>query len=147
MKALATWIRHNQGIFVALIIGCGLLVWTYGCESKVSSLKYPDIKVNAAELELEIESEVARLTLEIENFVAKGELKIEELAKMDRIRDELINFVAITADAKTVNPAGLVALLFSVLGVGAVVDNRMKDKVIKNRPLPEGVGRESPISE
>lgn len=147
MKNIRKWIRHNQGIFVALIIGCGLLVWTYGCESKVSSIKYPDIMVNVGELKIEIESEVARLNLEVENIVAKGELKMEELAEMDRIKQTLLNFVAITADAETVNPAGLVGLLFSVLGVGAVIDNRAKDKVIKNRPLPEGVGRDTHISE
>ena len=60
-----------------------------------------------------------------------------ELARQDEIKAKLINFAAITVDAGTVNPAGVVGLLFSIVGVGAVIDNRIKDKVIKNRPLKE----------
>lgn len=143
MKAIWKWIRHNQGAFVALIIVSVLMVWNYGCQSKVQSLTDAKIMVNRAELELEIESEVDRLNLEAESIIAKGKLKLAELDKMDKIKQTLINFAAITADAKTVNPAGLLALVFSILGFGAVVDNRLKDKVIKNRPLTNSIGRES----
>lgn len=146
MKVIWKWIRHNQGAFVALIIVCGLMVWNFGCESKVQSLKNPDIMVNAEELALEIESVVAVLNLEAETILAQGELRMEELEKMDEFKRTLINFAAITADAQTVNPAGLLALVFSILGFGAVVDNRIKDKVIKNRPLNNEGGRDASVS-
>lgn len=138
MSKVTEWIRHNQGVTLSMVIMAGLLVWTYGCQSKVKSLKYPDIMVNAEELKLEVEAETDRLRLEIENTLAQGKLRMDELAQMDEIKRLLMDFAAITADAQTVNPAGVVGLLFSVLGIGAVIDNRIKDKVIKNRPLKVG---------
>lgn len=136
MKPVWKWIRHNQGVVVSFLIISGLMVWTYGCESKVSSLIEDGKMVNAAELNVEIESEVARLEDELELLLKYAQLKVDELARAEAIRNMLLDFAAITADASTVNPAGVVALAFSVLGVGAVIDNRLKDKVIKNRPLP-----------
>lgn len=135
MKQLTTWISHNQGLFVALIICAGLLAWTFGCESMVTSLVDPVKKVTAAELDLEIESESVRLQAELDQLVKKAQLKRTELARQDEIKKKLFEFAAISATSGGVNPAGIITLVGSLLGVGAVVDNRIKDKVIKNRPL------------
>ncbi len=135
MKEVWTWIRHNQGVTAALVTLAVLIVWTFGCEPKVDSLIEPDKKVNAAELSIEIESETTRLMAELEELAKRGELKMEELAKMEVIRKELVNFASISAASGGFNPSGLVTMAFSILGFGAVVDNRLKDKVIKNRPL------------
>lgn len=135
MASIAKWIRHNQGVFVALIVCVVLLVWTYGCQSKVTSLLDPSKMVTAEELALEIEEESARLQVELDSLLKRAELKQQEMYRMDLLKQKLFDFVAITVDGGTVNPAGVVALLFTVLGVGAVTDNRIKDKVIKNRPL------------
>ena len=147
MKEIAKWIRHNQGVFVALIICAGVLFWTLGCESKVTSLIEPGKKVNRAELLVEIESETSRLLAELEQLSRLGVLKTEELDKRDALVKELMDYAAINAASGGFNPSGLVTLAFSILGFGAVVDNRIKDKVIKNRPLPakagDGVGGES----
>ncbi len=134
-RKIAKWIRHNQGVAVSLIVIAGLAIWTFGCEAKVESLVTPGKKVNASELAVEIDFEVARMNLEIEKLLAKGSLLAADLQRMEEIKQKVINFAAITLDAGTVNPAGVVGLLFSVLGIGAVIDNRIKDKVIKNRPL------------
>ena len=135
MKAIKTWISHNQGLFAALVICTGLLAWTYGCESKVTSLVDPVRKVTAAELDLELETEAARLEAELAQLVKSAEIKRTELARQDEIKKKLFEFAAITATSGTVNPAGIITLVGSLLGIGAVVDNRIKDKVIKNRPL------------
>lgn len=135
MKKIAEWIRHNQGVFLSVVIMAGLVIWVYGCESKVQSLTQPNIMVNVEELKLEIEAETARLNLEVQNILAQGELRMDQFKKLDEVKRLLINFAAITADAQTVNPAGVVSLLFTILGIGAVIDNRLKDKVISNRPL------------
>lgn len=137
MKTIAKWIRHNQGIFVALIIAAGLLVWTFGCESKVGSLIEPAKKVTRDELQLEIDSEVSRLEAELDLLIKQASLKMQELDRQDAIKQKLFEFAAITAEAGTMNPTGLLALIGSILGFGAIVDNRIKDKVIKNRPLKE----------
>lgn len=131
------WIRHNQGAFVAAIICVFLLAWTFGCQSKVTSLIHEDKKVTAEELNLELDQEVARLEAELDLIVRKAELKEADLKRQDAVKQKLFEFAAISAQSGGVNIPGLLATTFSVLGFGAVVDNRIKDKVIKNRPLKE----------
>ena len=135
MKKIAEWIRHNQGLFVALLVCLGIAIWLGGCESKVTSLIEPAKMVTAAELEVEIEEESLRLQAELDSMIRRAELKQNELARQDAIKRKLLDFAAVTVDGGTINPAGVVSTLFSIIGIGAVIDNRIKDKVIKNRPL------------
>lgn len=135
MSKVAEWIRHNQGVTLMLLVLAVLAIWGFGCKSKVTSLTEPAKMVSAEELELEITAEQHRLEAELDKLIRSAELKRTELTRQDAIKQKLVNFAAITVDAGTLNPAGVVGLLFSVLGVGAVIDNRIKDKVIKNRPL------------
>ena len=128
-------ISHNQGQFLAVAISAGVMIWTFGCQSKVSSIKEPSLQVNREELQVEVEDEIRRLEGELEHIAARAEMKVRDLDRQDAFKQKLFDFAAITVEGQTVNPAGLVGLLFSVLGVGAVIDNRIKDKVIKNRPL------------
>lgn len=135
MTAIMKWVRHNQGVVVALLVCVGTFIWTFGCMSKVTSLIDPTKMVTAAELDLEIEEESLRLQAELDSLIRRAKVKQAELTRQDSIKQKLFDFAAITVDGGTVNPAGVVGLLFSVFGIGAVVDNRLKDKVIKNRPL------------
>lgn len=135
MSKMYRWIRHNQGLACSILIICGVMAWTLGCDSKVLSLVVPGKKVNRQELNLEIAVERQRLEAELSNLIKRAALKHQKLDQFDAVKQKLLNFAAITADAGTVNPAGVVGLLFSVVGIGAVIDNRLKDKVIKNRPL------------
>lgn len=139
MKNLVKWISKNQGICVALIICVCLMTWTFSCESQVSSLIDPANMITAEELVVEIETETQRLLAELELLAKRGQLKMDELAKKESLKKGLMDFAAISAATGGFNPSGLVTLAFSILGFGAVVDNRIKDKVIKNRPLPESV--------
>lgn len=135
MDSIKKWIRHNQGLFVAIIMSSGLLVWTIGCQSKVGSLLGKEKMVTAAELNIEIEQLSAKLNGELEMLARQAELKMQELADKDELKRKLFEFALITAQAGQFNPTGLITLVGSLIGVGAVVDNRIKDKVIKNRPL------------
>jgi len=144
MTAIAKWIRHNQGMFVALLICAAIFVWTFGCPSKVGSLIEPAKMVTAEELNLEIEQEQARLEGELDNLLKRAKLKKAELDRQDAIKEKLTEFAAITAQSGAVNPVGIMALLGDIIGMGLLVDNRIKDKVIKNRPPvtvtgPDGV--------
>lgn len=139
MSKIAEWIRHNQGMFVALIVLVVVMVWTYGCESKVTSLVDPQKMVNVAEFNIEVAAEASKLEGELELLLRQAGLKQQEFARRDEIKQKLIDFAAITIDAGTVNPAGVVGLITSIVGIGALIDNRIKDKVIANRPLPAPV--------
>lgn len=142
MKNIAKWVRHNQGVTFSILLIIIVTAWTFGCESRVASLLNPTKMVNSEELKVELDSEVARLQLEIERMLATADLRLAHLARLEAVKQKLFEFAAITADAKTVNPAGVVGLLFSILGIGAVIDNRIKDKVIKNRPKYATADRE-----
>lgn len=140
MSKLTEWIRHNQGLFVAVLVLIAILVWMAGCQSKVSSLVVEGKKVTRAELNLEIAAETQRLEAKLNMLASAAKAKQFELDRQDAIKQKLFEFMAITAEAGTINASGVVGLIVSVLGVGAVIDNRIKDKVIKNRPLPAGSG-------
>ena len=134
---MGKWIRHNQGIFASVIICIILLVWTFGCQSRVASLLHPAQRVTRAELTLEVDQEAKRLEAELELLSKAAELKMAQLDEQDQLKKQLFDFAALTAQTGTFNPAGLIALTGSIMGFGAIVDNRIKDKVIKNRPLAE----------
>lgn len=137
MSKIVKWISHNQGLFCALAISVGLLIWTYGCESQVSSLLNSDKRITRNELVLEIEQEQRRLEGELDALLKRAEVKMAQLDRQDAIKRKLFEFAALTAQTGQINPAGVVALLGTVLGGGLLIDNRVKDKVIKNRPLKE----------
>lgn len=124
MKKLAELFRHYQGTSVAIIIVIAVLFWTYGCDSKVTSITSPNTKVTRVELKIEIDT-----------FLAMAEERYKDLDRQDEFKQKLFEFGAIIAEGGTLNPIGIVASLGTILGIGAVVDNRIKDKVIKNRPL------------
>ena len=135
MTAIYKWIRHNQGMFVAVLLVAGLLAWTYGCESEVGSLLEPGRMVDRDELEAEIATETKRLEAELDALLLMAAAKHQKLDRADEVKRKLFEFASLTAQTGTVNPIGVVTLAGSILGLGAVADNRIKDKVIKNRPL------------
>ena len=137
MNSLKKLISKNQGTAAAIVIMIGLIIWTYGCESKVSSLIYPGKMVSRDKLNLEVTNESRLLENKLTYLIEQAQLKNQELDRRDAIKEKLFEFAALTAEQGVVNPGGVVALLFSVFGIGAAIDNRIKDKVIKNRPLAE----------
>lgn len=137
MEHVARWVRHNQGVFVSMIICAGLLVWGLGCKSKVASLVDPTKRVTSPELAAELDQLTARLNAELDALIKMAELRQQDLLRQDEVKTKLFEFAAMTYKAGTFNPAGVITLVGSLLGVGLVVDNRIKDKVIKNRPLAE----------
>jgi len=62
-------------------------------------------------------------------------MKLADLNQQDELKRKLYECAAITATTDTFNPIGIITLVGSILGCGLVVDNRIKDKVIANRPL------------
>ena len=128
------WIRHNQGTFVGLILTTALMVWTYGCESKVTSLT-SDSQITRSELQFELDTEVRRLETELETLQKTAELRFEQLDRQDAIKIKLFDTLAVATQAGSFNTVGLITLAGSLMSIGMGVDNRIKDKVIKNRPL------------
>ena len=129
------WVRHNQGFAFAVIIAIAISFWIYGCESKVASILAPNQKINRVELNLEIAKEQKRLEAELDNLIALGNARNQDLDRQDELKRKLAEFGMMAVESGGVNPAGVATLLGSILGAGLLVDNRIKDKVIKNRPI------------
>jgi len=132
------WISHNQGTFAGIILAVGVLVWTFGCESKVLS-PVSNKQVTRSELSVEIKFKAKSLEDELDLLYEQGQLGYMDLDKQDEIKRKLFEFAALTATTGTFNPTGIITLVGTLVGLGLGVDNRIKDKVIKNRPLSNGV--------
>jgi len=113
------------------------MVWTFGCQSKVMS-PISDTMVTRPELELEVDIQVKRMEVELDNLQEQAQLKFLALDEQDELKRKLFAFASITAQSGSFNPMALITLAGTLLGLGSVVDNRMKDKVIKNRPINSG---------
>jgi len=129
------WLSHNQGTFIGIILAVGLLVWTFGCESKVTS-PVSNKQVTRSELIVEVKFKVQALEAELDHLQEQAQLGFTDLDKQDTIKRKLFEFAALTAQTGAFNPTGIITLAGTLLGLGFGVDNRIKDKVIKNRPLP-----------
>ena len=125
MEKLKKFLDHEQATVVALIIIAGLFAFFVGCESKVASIKSPELKVDRATFNMEVEQELDRIAL-----IAKtGNL---DLDRQDAIKQGIAEVGLTLASGGTVNPVGIATTLFATLGVGGlVIDNRRKDTVIK----------------
>lgn len=118
-------VRHNQGLATMIVVvGC-LAFCTYGCESQVSSIVNPTVKVTRAEA-----------AIELETLLAKAELQSAAFDKEDEIKTAIFNIGLVIAEGGTINPVGAVVTLAGLLGIGAVVDNRKKDGLIKGLKPP-----------
>lgn len=115
MKKLWAFIRHNQGMFIGAGIAIAVLIWTYGCQSHVTSIVNPTIHVTRAELELEVE-----------NYLALAELKFADLNRQDRIKKTVFNVAIDFMQGGKVNPAAVALVLGNILGLGAIIDNARK---------------------
>lgn len=131
MKRIMKWIDHNQGLTLAVTICVGLLIWVYGCESQVGSIKDPAVKVTRPELEAEVQSISANLESQVNLLAAQAKAKFEKLDKFDELKQKLFGLAVESATTGTIDPTKIIAMVGWLLGIGATVDNRGKDKVIK----------------
>jgi outer membrane murein-binding lipoprotein Lpp len=120
LQKLKDLFSHNMFLTVAAILTIGAGVWLVGCESSVKSPFTPEQKVTRDQLSAQVES-----------YNALVKLAVASLDKQDLFRQYLVNEVLAVAQGSTLNPSGIIVGLVGLLGVGAVVDNRRKDTVIK----------------
>lgn len=136
-EKLKKMVRHNEGMTVCVILACAVCVWCYGCESKAFSLIEPGLQVTRLELTGELEAETARLSAELTTLQAKARLRGEQLDKQDELKAAILEIGLVVAKGGTINPVGAVVSLVGLLGIGAVVDNRKKDGIIKAKKPPD----------
>ena len=120
LKKLQTTTSHNQFLATALVIVICMSIWFIGCQSTTPSPLRPEIKVTRAELEDEIAA-----------FATKVDQAVADLDRQDAFKQKLAEIGIAVAQGGTIDPIGAGVTLLSILGIGAVADNRKKDSIIK----------------
>lgn len=119
MRKIWAFIRHNSGIVIGSILTVCVLVWTYGCESQVTSILYAPNLVNRGQLQIEVDT-----------FIAKAELRFLDLDKQDLVKNTLFNTAIDFMQGGNINPAAVAIVIGNILGLGAVIDNVRKRTLI-----------------
>jgi len=127
-KVVPTLVRHNKGMAIAIVTFVLFVGWAYGMASKVPSIMHPDRKVTRPELQAELTSEVQRLK-------ALAEARSQELDRQDKIKQDIVSIGLMVAEGGAVNPMGLVGYALGLFGLGATIDNKLKDTVIKKKEI------------
>jgi len=91
---------------LALTILTALLLWGWGCPSRVESLNTPNKKITRPELQIELDSIIATATY-----------RLAELDKQDQMRDVIFNNAFAMAEQGTLNPIGIMTLLAGLYGL------------------------------
>lgn len=122
MEKIIAFIKEHPLKFVAFLLIVLLLVFTYGCEPKVTSVVDPPRQVNKFELEAEV-------NLVITQF----ENKFESIAKQEEFKRAVFAAALEMFQTGTVNPVGVAVTLGGILGFGALGDDvRLRRRIKRN---------------
>jgi len=114
-----TFIRHYQATSLSALLVIAVLIYAYGCQSRVISILNAPNLVNRGQLQIEVDT-----------FIAQAELKFSDLNTQDQVKSYLFNTVIDFAQGGNINPLAVAVILGNILGLGAVIDNRRKDGII-----------------
>lgn len=135
-ESVKKWCRHNQGMMIAFVLMVIFVIWFFGCQSTVDSMIHPNRKITEPELRVEYSAEMRRLEAEITHLEEITDIRLQDIYRQDAMKQALYRNALIIAETGTVNPLGILSLLGTVFGIGAVIDNRRKDGLIKGLKKP-----------
>jgi len=119
MKQVWSFIRHNFGTVFAIPACFLVLFYAYSCQSTVISLVKPGERITRAELVAEVDS-----------ILAAAEARFADLERQELVKNTIFNSLVEVAAGGAVNPVGLLQVLGSIIGLGAVADNIRKRTLI-----------------
>ncbi|MBA7659902.1 hypothetical protein ES703_67896 [subsurface metagenome] len=120
MSKLWQKLRHNQGIVISGILALAVVAWAFGCEPTVRSIQDPARRLTRPEFQSEVDT-----------YVAQAASRFERLDQQEQLRQKLFSLAVEYAKGGSVNPVAVAITLGNIIGLGAVIDNRRKDVVIK----------------
>jgi hypothetical protein len=139
------WIDHNRWVVLGMVLTVMILLHA-GCQSKTASIFNPDQEVTRQQLNAEgdraqAEIDVLWATLEVkmDTYSSALEAGHDDLDAKDEKKAQVSAFLgglATSAVEGTFNPLQAVtsgvSLAALLVGGGAMLDNRRKDKIIRN---------------
>lgn len=133
MTKIWAFIRHNSGIMISTVLVTGILVWAYGCQSKVTSITNSPVLITRSALELEVD-----------HFLKQAEMRFSELDQQDEFKRTFFAMAIEFMQDGKINPVAIAMTIGNLLGIGAIVDNVRKRTFIntlkseRNSTIPSG---------
>ena len=158
MHAVLKTVDYERGTVLGAMIAAAMLVWLYGCQSRTYSLDADKAaagqKVTRVELAQEIVLKEKDLAMKKAAYEAEAvaavkmaENAVADLDRQDEMKRQLLaTLSAVGTDALNgtlpTNPAGIattvLGLVGTLVGGGALLDNRRKNRKIEEMKKPEG---------
>jgi len=119
LKKLLKACNDNHWYIIAATMICCLLLWVYGCQSKVASMIDPTQQINRDELKAEADY-----------LTAKIKSKAANLDRQDEIKMLLLEQATIFGQTGNFNPTGLLNTCISIGAIGFGLNRNQKLKTV-----------------
>lgn len=126
LEKIWKWIDHNR--FTVIFPVLAVVIWIIGasCSPQTASLLIPGRMINESQLSLEYKTWQAQQEIMILKFEAAG----EDIQEQKEDQAKLQEFLIALASGNIADLPGLITLLISGGGLGAIVDNVRKRGLI-----------------
>lgn len=106
------WImKHRVAVITVCLISI-LLIYGYGCESRVTSIYNKDVKVTRGELQVELD-----------DILAQVKLKVTDLNRQDAIKAVILQNAVLLIEGGPTNPVGILSAIAAIYGITQGANN------------------------
>ncbi len=123
MKKFLKFANDNHWFLIAFALMCGVLFWTYGCESEVDSMLNSGEKVNRA-----------MLLAECEYLISDVQNRVADLNRQDEIKQALLDSVNVLGTSGNINPSGILNLAATIGAISFGLNRNQKIKALNKQP-------------
>ena len=121
LKKFLSFLKHERYQATAVLASIIILASGLNCQSQVSSMVDPTHMINRDDLDAEVTA-----------MFAKAEAKYKSLDRQDAFKRLVVDQFALWTTTGAFNPNGLVSMVATILGVGAIADNVGKRRDLKS---------------
>lgn len=123
------WLKEYKTIIVTGLVCFGFIIYCYGCEPKVRSLKERGLFINRQELQLELDQ-----------VIGMAQLRMAELDKQEELRAIILQNALILVQGQPLSPFGIITAVAAVYGAAQGTSNisRVIKTGVKKRKVNHG---------
>ncbi len=100
------WLIKHKAIIITILVTIAMILYLYGCESKVKTLNGTGERVNRQELQLELET-----------YIATAKIRLASLDKQDEFRSIVLQNALILVQGQPFNPIGIISGMAAIYGI------------------------------